>query len=92
MEHSVVQAIGTQGVAILIVGVILVLISILFMILGWFMVRTLKQVDSNQTELWREMKDVRNGLTVLQTEHHLLVGDRPPLHQNINMHCQPERG
>lgn len=40
------------------VGLLRILITALFGIIAWFLIRTLKQIDANQTEIYNRLRDV----------------------------------
>lgn len=46
-----------------------VLIASLFLVVAWFLVRTLRGIDRNQTELFNRMHLVEKDLYTLQGEH-----------------------
>jgi len=43
-------------------------------IIGFFIVRTLRSIDRNQTELWNRMDDVLNRLAKIEGEHNVFTG------------------
>ncbi len=38
-------------------------------VIGWFIVRTLRQIDRNQTELWNHMDEHEKRLSTLEGAH-----------------------
>ena len=42
-------------------------------IIGFFIVRTLRQIDRNQTELWHHMDDLSNRLAKIEGEHNVFT-------------------
>jgi uncharacterized membrane-anchored protein YhcB (DUF1043 family) len=42
-------------------------------IIGFFIVRTLRQVDANQTKLWDHMNDVEVGLSEIKSAHNTMM-------------------
>ncbi len=43
-------------------------------VIGWFIVRTLRQIDRNQTELWGHMDDHEKRLSEIEGEHRVFTG------------------
>ena len=43
-------------------------------VIGFFMVRTLRQIDKNQSELWRHMDDHEHRLSRIEGEHDVYTG------------------
>lgn len=50
------------------------LISSLFVLAGFFMIRTLKKIDANQTELFQRLHTLENDFHELKGEHKALSG------------------
>jgi hypothetical protein len=42
-------------------------------VIGWFIVRTLRQIDRNQTELWRHMDEHEKRLSTLEGAHNAVM-------------------
>ena len=42
-------------------------------IIGFFIVRTLRQIDRNQTELWNHMDDLSTRLSKIEGEHNVFT-------------------
>jgi uncharacterized membrane-anchored protein YhcB (DUF1043 family) len=45
-------------------------------IIGFFIVRTLRQIDKNQTELWNHMDDHEKRLAHIEGEHRVFTTTR----------------
>lgn len=56
------------------VDLINVIAGMLFMSVIWFMIRTLKKIDENQTNLFNRMSAVEKDLYRLQGEHEAIGG------------------
>lgn len=50
------------------------LVGGLFIIVSFFMVRTLKKIDQNQTELFQRLHNLENDFHELKGEHKVLSG------------------
>lgn len=46
-----------------------IIIAALVMVILWFIVRTLRQIDLNQQELFKKIADLADGFHKLQGEH-----------------------
>jgi hypothetical protein len=44
-------------------------VTLAIMIIGWFIVRTLRQIDRNQAELWKHMDEHEKRLSTLEGAH-----------------------
>ena len=42
-------------------------------VIGWFIVRTFRQIDRNQTELWGHMDDHEKRLAHIEGEHKIFT-------------------
>lgn len=42
-------------------------------IIGWFIVRTLRQIDRSQVEQWKHIDEMEQRLSILQGEHNALM-------------------
>ncbi len=42
-------------------------------VIGWFIVRTLRQIDRNQTELWSHMDSHEKRLATLEGAHNAVM-------------------
>ncbi len=42
-------------------------------VIGWFIVRTLRQIDRNQTELWNHMDEHEKRLSTLEGAHNAVM-------------------
>ncbi len=42
-------------------------------VIGWFIVRTLRQIDRNQTELWTHMDNHEKRLSTLEGAHNTVM-------------------
>jgi hypothetical protein len=42
-------------------------------IIGWFIVRTIRQIDRNQTELWHRSDDHEQRLAHIEGEHKIFT-------------------
>jgi hypothetical protein len=44
-------------------------VSLAIVVIGWFIVRTLRQIDANQKELWQHMDAHEKRLSMLEGAH-----------------------
>jgi len=51
------------------------LVQILIVIIGFFAIRTLKQLDKSQTDLWAEMKTHRESINTISDKLSKIVGE-----------------
>lgn len=55
------------------VQMLTVITTVLFSIVSFFLVRTLRQIDRNQQELFNRLREVEISLAKLMAEHNLML-------------------
>lgn len=55
------------------VHVLTIITTVLFSIVSFFVVRTMRQIDRNQHELFNRLREIEISLTKLATEHELMI-------------------
>lgn len=56
------------------VAIISLVACILLSIIGYFIARTLQEIDRSQTKLWEAMDTLRERLSRLEGEHNSMMG------------------